>query len=307
MLNTESQSEEYFERMKKSINSGGKQEIVNRIKQGNVLDLGCGDGSLAIRIKQLYPQTEVYAVDLNEKGKSSLMKEGVKFFKYDLSNFNRYEVNNRFDTWMVVSKYFQGLKGIKFDTIILSSVIHEILSYSDHAYLRINDLFTTLGCMLKKNGKILIREGARCGNSDVIRHFNLKVDQEKLERLKYNIAEFLENNIKRFNDNYYSSSMLKVVATSNTGEVVLATTNEILQELLFTLNWGEKSWEREHLERNYFITKEDLKAVLKRYINGEVTFEALEYDQNYYKNISKAYGIEVSYPTMQFIEYTKRK
>ncbi len=50
--------------------SGFKRRLVNQAKirkNDRILDLGCGTGTLTILIKQLYPDTEVFGVDADEK------------------------------------------------------------------------------------------------------------------------------------------------------------------------------------------------------------------------------------------------
>ncbi|MBL1177499.1 class I SAM-dependent methyltransferase [Pantanalinema sp. GBBB05] len=63
-----------------------------------VIDLGCGTGTIARRIKDVYPQAQITCVDIAEKmlqiAQTKLGDSGVR---YQLANFEKYEFDSVYD------------------------------------------------------------------------------------------------------------------------------------------------------------------------------------------------------------------
>lgn len=213
--------------MKNSVLHGGKQELIKRVKKGDILDLGAGDGSLAISIKEYFPDSEVYAVDLSTKGKQAMERAGVQFFQQDLSALNKVQLAS---------------SGKQFDSIILSSVLHEILSYSEDKQLH-TVFLENINLLLKPGGNLLIRDGVQVESRMQEKSLTLFPTEISVGALMDMLAEFEAENLKSVSA-YYQSEKFNYHQLEKVG-VVIDSTDEILQELIFTLNWGPDSWDRE--------------------------------------------------------------
>lgn len=275
--------------MKNSVLHGGKQELIKRVKKGDILDLGAGDGSLSISIKEHYPSSKVYAVDLSLEGKQAMEKADVQFFQQDLSDLNKVLLTG---------------SGRQFDSIILSSVLHEILSYSEDKQLH-TVFFENINQLLKPGGNLLIRDGVQGETKMQEKSFTLIPTEISVEVLLEMLAEFEAENLKPF-CHYYQSGKFNYHHLEEIG-VVINSTDEIFQELIFTLNWGPDSWNREKKERNYFTSQSNLVKRLEASIPGRLVFGLIENDPIYYQKIREKFGIFVDYPTMQVLEYQKTK
>ncbi|WP_439443294.1 methyltransferase [Listeria aquatica] len=227
MIDVTKHSSEYYKRMKNSVLHGGKQELIKRVKKGDILDLGTGDGSLAISIKEHFPDSEVYAVDLSTKGKQAMERAGVQFFQQDLSALNKVQLAS---------------SGKQFDSIILSSVLHEILSYSEDKQLH-TVFLENINLLLKPGGNLLIRDGVQVESTMQEKSLTLIPTEISVGALMDMLAEFEAENLKSFSA-YYQSEKFNYHQLEKVG-VVIDSTDEILQELIFTLNWGPDSWDRE--------------------------------------------------------------
>lgn len=213
--------------MKNSVLHGGKQELIKRVKKGDILDLGAGDGSLAISIKEYFPDSEVYAVDLSTKGKQAMERAGVQFFQQNLSALNKVQLAS---------------SGKQFDSIILSSVLHEILSYSEDKQLH-TVFLENINLLLKPGGNLLIRDGVQVESRMQEKSLTLFPTEISVGALMDMLAEFEAENLKSVSA-YYQSEKFNYHQLEKVG-VVIDSTDEILQELIFTLNWGPDSWDRE--------------------------------------------------------------
>ncbi len=290
MIDVTKHTPEYYKRMKNSVISGGKKELIKRAKEGNILDLGTGDGTIAISLKEQYPNSDVYAVDLSTAGKEHMEEAGVHFIQADLSHLNQ---------------ALSGEKNMQFDSIILSAVLHEILSYSEDKRLH-HVFFENINRLMKPGGKLLIRDGIQTRQALHEKSFTLFPQKISVIELIQMLAEFEQDNLKAFK-RYYQSKKFKYTQGKETQTVIISTTDEIFQELIFTLNWGKEAWKREKMERNYFSTQTQLVQQLETSIPGQLTFSVIEHDEMYYKKIKEQFGISVDYPTMQVIEYQKNE
>ena len=150
----------YLNTMNKSINH--KSIILDYIVGNNILDVGPGGGALMDLILDSNPSLNVSGIDisenvinaLNEKKKEENKKWNV--IKGDALNLDKYLDNN------------------SLDTIIYSSIIHELYSYIEFNGKKFNHdtIIKTLKTaynVLKKNGRIIIRDGIMTEPKDIYR------------------------------------------------------------------------------------------------------------------------------------------
>lgn len=119
--------------------------IFKSVKSGKILDVGCAKGEI---LKQLKNQNnELFGFDI-------LDQIPDKDINFKNCNFN----------------YFFNNNTIKFDTIILSSVLHELYSYDNNKIVK-KQFFLNVIDVLKKHlapgGVIIIRDGIRQNKQEI--------------------------------------------------------------------------------------------------------------------------------------------
>ena len=102
-----------------------------------ILDLGCGPGSLSIRLSQSFPHAEIYGIDydpvLLRIGKESTYGKRITFLERDLKS----------GTWI------QGLPSEGFDAVVSTTALHW-LPYSnlENVYIHVNSLLRPSGIFM---------------------------------------------------------------------------------------------------------------------------------------------------------------
>ncbi|WP_413112566.1 class I SAM-dependent methyltransferase [Thaumasiovibrio sp. DFM-14] len=106
----------------------------DRSKPINVIDLGCGTGTISLKVKEAFPNAKIKCLDLAEKM--------IEMSKLKLQAFDgiRYEVGN-FDTFQFQDRY---------DVVVSSLALHHIVSDNDkiHFYQKIYDALLPSGIFL---------------------------------------------------------------------------------------------------------------------------------------------------------------
>jgi len=127
----------------------GSQEKLSLIRPwvvpgppGIILDLGCGSGKLTADLAHLYPRCEVVGVDYSK----SMVTLARQRYGDMYSNLNyRCETANALEMNMA-------------NTIILSSVLHEVYSYSNDSLQAVADLLKSAWGSLLPAGRLIIRD-----------------------------------------------------------------------------------------------------------------------------------------------------
>ena len=104
--------ERYLKRMTDSMQCSTKGMIPYLAKDGkNILDVGCGSGVMLSALSLQNKKSKLTGIDLNV--------EAIKKLKQLKTNWNLYHQD------------FMKLNDVKFDTVIFSSILHEISSYNE--------------------------------------------------------------------------------------------------------------------------------------------------------------------------------
>lgn len=222
---------EYIEKMNSSINN--KKVILDYIVGKNILDVGPGGGALMDLIESELPEKRVYGIDISknviellekkkrDENKSWIIKEGEAL---NLSN------------------YFK--KG-EIDTIIYSSIIHELYSYIPYKGKKFNieTIIKTLKeaySILSVGGRIVIRDGIETEPKD-----------------QYRIIEF--NNIKDIDilNNYCNDFKGRKVTYEKLSKNKVKMLVNDAMEFLYTYTWGENSYSLEVKEQFGYMSKSE--------------------------------------------------
>ena len=268
----------YLKRMTESMKYSTKGLIPLLAKNSNnILDVGCGSGVMLKALEIENPNAILTGLDLNIDAINSLKK------------YN--------DKWKLYHMDFMDLKKVKFDTIIFSSILHEISSYNSDLEKRfteepILEALVKSNDLLDENGTIIIRDGllSPVEERNIVRRikfFNQK-DAIWLYRFQKDFRGFDNININTQIDRIDDSNYL--VAEG------------FLKEFLCKYTWGPESYPREINERFGILTKPEWLSVLKE--AGFKVETIIESKEEYEKYLSpkiriKGDGFEpYEYPNM---------
>lgn len=228
---TETQDEVYFARMRSAL--GDKSRIVDFVKPGTVLDVGAGGGELSEVIRQA--GNEVFDLD----GSS----EAIKHIQEDFPKIHA--------LLGLTENARELFSDETFDTIVCSSVLHEVYSYGntngnkmslETVIETLNDFFK----LLKPGGVLIIRDGV----------MPTQWDKDVIVRLKTQDAiDFLE--MYREKAPFYSETrQIRKVSLSELSPGVYKGNLASAMEFLYTLTWGWNSAPRETQELYGIFTEE---------------------------------------------------
>ena len=255
----------YLNTMNKSINH--KSIILDYIVGNNILDVGPGGGALMDLILDSNPSLNVSGIDisenvinaLNEKKKEENKKWNV--IKGDALNLDKYLDNN------------------SLDTIIYSSIIHELYSYIEFNGKKFNHdtIIKTLKTaynVLKKNGRIIIRDGIMTEPKDIYRI----IEFNNIEDLK--ILDAYCHDFKGREVTYEKIDNNKVKMLVNDA-----------MEFLYTYTWGPNSYALEvHEQFGYYTPNEYVEMIKDNLPNCKIiecnSFLQPGYEENLLTKIS---------------------
>ena len=226
---------EYLQTMNSTIVH--KAKLLDFIVGKNILDVGPGGGALMDLIIDTYPDKKVFGIDISQNVIEELEKKKIKEKKdYTLVKGNA----------LCLEDYF---KKNSIDTIVYSSIIHELFSYIEYNGKKFN--YETIKTALKSaynilpnKGRIIIRDGIKTEkNEKRIIEFKNRSDLNILKRYK---QDFKGRDIK-----------FDVIDDDK----VIMNVNDAM-EFLYTYTWGENSYPMEVQEQfGYFTPKEYIKFV----------------------------------------------
>lgn len=225
---------QYIDRMTKSTGETSKGLIPEYVRPGLVLDFGSGSGVLTAQVAQRYPSSFVYGYDANPK-----MVEVASATYPDKKNFN----------------FVSELPDIKYDTIIFSSVLHEVFSYPTEedsiafSYKRLHATLEWAYAHLQPGGKLIIRDGV------------MNSDSRKSVRIKFKTPEALDLAKRFFND--YKGSAQCAHDYTEIDASTIETNPEMAMQCLYTITWGAASYPREVREQYGYFTEDVYKIVLE--------------------------------------------
>lgn len=288
----ESQTDEYFERMKNSL--GDKQKLLKFVKPGHVLDVGAGGGDLAEAVR--LTGSTVTALD---------------------GSFQAIEhMNEEYPHLKTVQAYTSEMSELfepeTFDTIICSSILHEVYSYSEKSDKmdELNEALEIFNKFLKPGGRLLIRDGVK-PNSWETEAFIKFIDKDGLKYLAMYSDE------SPFYD--YDKSAIKIDVNS---EINSQETNKVhferisknavqgnlssIMEFLYTYTWGWKAAPRETREFYGIMTEFEYRTKLESF--GFIVQGSKQYLQKGYRehlkplvDIFDSSGNEITYPSSNMI------
>ena len=244
-----------------TMNNSLKQKaiILDYIVGNSVLDVGPGGGALLDLIEKRMPNLDIKGIDLSENVINELTKKKIReghiwnIIKGDALNLSKYFENN------------------SIDTIIYSSIIHELYSYIPYNGKKFNKETIKVALqeaysILNIGGRIIIRDGIMSSPVDSYRiiEFNNKEDIKKLDRY---INDFKGRKITYEKIN------------NNTVKMLI---NDAM-EFLYTYTWGEESYPLEVQEQFGYFTLEEYINFIKENLPNSKIIESKSYLQKGYE------------------------
>lgn len=228
---------EYLRTMNSSLQY--KAKLLDFIVGKNVLDVGPGGGALMDLIEERNPELNVYGIDISSNVIDELTKKKNKENK--AWNLVKGDALNLID-------YFE--KG-SLDTIIYSSIIHELYSYIPYEgkKFNVNTIIKALSSayeILPVGGRIVIRDGIKTEPEDQYRIVEFK----NIEDIK--ILDRYCNDFKGRKITYEKVDSSKVKMLVNDA-----------MEFLYTYTWGEDSYPLEVQEQFGYLTPTEYKELIK--------------------------------------------
>ncbi len=278
----------YLKRMTDSMKVSTKGLIPFLTKNDKrILDVGCGSGFMLEALEMSNPTAELSGIDLNIEAinRLQLLGKNWKLYHEDFLNFN--EKN--------------------YDTVIFSSILHEISSYNSDLSKRftsipIKESFIKTNEVLKDGGSIIIRDGLMVPedniNNQLLVTFNDPNEVEWLYRFQEDFKGFDKSKVN------------KDIITSYPNEYLVS--EAFLKEFLYTYTWGPESYHREINERFGILERNEWIRLLNECgFEVETVIESNEEYEKYLKDkisITNIYGDKWIYPSMTIlIRATKNK
>lgn len=236
---TKSHDAIYFARMAASL--GDKERLLEFVAPGKILDVGAGGGELAEALR--LRGNEVTALD----GSSEAIRRIEENFPevHAVAGYT-YELDTLF-------------KPASFDTIICSSILHEVYSYGDpingqYSIRSVMDTLASFFRLLKPGGALLIRDGIMPTLWDEEVRVELKTDDAvQFLEMYEKIAPFYSDK-----PDFRRVSFEEISGNSHTYRGTLASA----MEFLFTLTWGWNSAPRETQELYGIFTESGYRLAL---------------------------------------------
>lgn len=224
-----------------------KYSILDHVVGDTVVDVGSGGGVLLDRLETEFPQKKIIGTDIStnviEVLNTKIVNEG---HSYQVMRHN----------------FVEDVLTEKVDTILFSSIIHEIFSYTEWegAYFRKEAVVSALKHAvdsLRPNGRIIIRDGVMCPKSAV----------GKITFKEPSGISFCKNYCQDFGGlshlrNADSSKTWKKDKVMLDGAVLTADL-DFIREALYTYTWGDASYAQEVKEQFGYFTLEEYISVLE--------------------------------------------
>lgn len=261
-----------------------KKVLVDFITGKSVLDVGPGGGALMNIIEAEKPEIKVSGIDISKNVIEELNKKKKSGnHKWELVEGDALNLSNYFKEGEV-------------DTIIYSSIIHELYSYIPFNGKKFN-IDTVIAALksadsiLSSGSRIIIRDGIKTEPEDIKRIIRFKNDQDN---------QILDNYCKDFEGR-------KVTYERIDESTVKMLVNDAM-EFLYTYTWGENSYSLEVKEQFGYLTPSEYIKLIEDNLSGyKIIFARAFLQDGYEENLLNKISIYdedmnvVSLPDSTFI------
>lgn len=241
--------EKYLQTMN-SVETSKKATLIDYATGNILVDVGSGGGILLDALEKKYPDAQIIGTDISANVIEAL-EQKIEQEKHSYNVCKHNFVNEKLTK--------------KADTIIFSSILHEIFSYTEYEGKRFNILSVEAALKnasdsLVKGGRILIRDGILTDSKETVR-IRLKNKDGR---------DFLRNYMKDFkgltflhNKNNEEDGFDPLLVHYD-GDGILTADINFAREFLYTYTWGEESYSCEVNEQFGYLTIPEFNSLLEK-------------------------------------------
>lgn len=223
------------------MNSSGdyKKVILDYIAGSRVVDIGPGGGILLDLIEEEMPHVHAVGIDISVSVIEALEKKkrlegrGWEVVKGDALNLR------------------EDLEPGSVDTVIFSSILHELYSYIEFGGSRFNPATVTAALksaydILSPGGRIIIRDGIMTEPEELVRRIRF-LEEDGMQWLLRYVEDFKGR---------------KITYEALTDKEVRMSVNDAM-EFLYTYTWGEEAYVHEVQEQFGYFTPSQFESVIR--------------------------------------------
>lgn len=232
------------------MNSSGdyKKVILEYIVGSQVVDIGPGGGILLDLIEEQLPEVHAVGIDISSNVIEALEK--------------RKRMEGR--SWGVVKgdalNLGQDVEPGSVDTVIFSSILHELFSYVDFEGSRFNPATVKAALksaydVLSPGGRIIIRDGIMTEPENQVRRIRF-LEEDGMQWLS------------RYAEDFKGRKISYVVVAEN--EVSMSINDAM--EFLYTYTWGEEAYIHEVQEQFGYFTPSQYESMIRETLDNDAEF-----------------------------------
>lgn len=222
-----------------------KKKIADYAIGNKLLDIGAGGGIMLDILSKRHPEATVIGIDISTNVIDALEKRKIREKK----------------PWLVKQADALQLKETfavnSMDTIIFSSILHEMYSYIPYKGMKFNpevilDSLTSAFEVLKPGGRIIIRDGI------------MTEPKEEWRQIEFKLPNGLD-----FFKRYVNDFKGRQIEFEQINETTVQLPINDAMEFLYTYTWGEEAYPHEVQEQFGYFTPAEYKDVIKRVIGNK--------------------------------------
>ena len=225
-----------------NVSASTKDSIIDYVTGESVVDVGSGGGILLDKLEGKFPDKQIIGTDISTNVIETLdQKKHREGHKWNV----------------LVHNFVDSTMEREVGSIIFSSILHEIYSYTegangkfdiDSVKLALRNAYDSLG----KGGRIIIRDGVKT-SGNAVRKIRFKTEAG---------LDFFKNYVKDFKGLKDIPEEKKVLFIDEDKLTVAGDIN-FIREFLFTYTWGTESYAHEVQEQFGYFTLEQYRDFFK--------------------------------------------